>query len=259
MEVTSAVVCLLSLISLAAGFIDSIAGGGGLLTLPALLFAGVPAQYALGTNKFSGCIGTATAVVNFARKKKVWWPLAALGLGFTFAGGALGSRAILLFDESAANKIILMMLPFAALTLLWQRKSTKAATQAPELKQVAAKAILICFAVGFYDGFFGPGTGTFLALGFFSVMHLDLIRATAAAKVFNLASNTASLAVFLFHGKVIFQVAIPMAIANMVGNYIGSHFAMRNGERFIKQALAFVLALLFSSLAWKVVMGDGSA
>jgi uncharacterized membrane protein YfcA len=106
--------------------------------------------------------------------------------------------------------------------------------------------------IGFYDGFFGPGTGTFLALGFFSVLHIDLLRATALAKVFNFLSNVAALAVFLFTQKVLFGLAIPMAVANMCGNYIGSHLAIKKGESLIKMVMVSVLALLFGTLVFKL-------
>jgi uncharacterized membrane protein YfcA len=251
MEPHALTIALLSLASLVAGFIDSVAGGGGLITLPALLFAGVGPQYALGTNKMSGCLGTAVAVVNFARKNMVYWPLIGLGIGFTFLGAALGSRVILSVDESVVGKIVVLLLPFAAIGLLSKRMKGTHAKKVHTLKPVAAKAILICFSIGFYDGFFGPGTGTFLALAFCYFLHFSLMEATANAKVFNLASNLASLCVFLFNQKVLFAVAIPMALANMSGNYIGSHMAMKKGDGFIRYALLVSLVILLGSMIWK--------
>lgn len=253
MELSLTVIALLSGCSFVAGFVDSIAGGGGLITIPCLLLAGIPPQLALGTNKLSSCLGTGVAVWSFARKKLILWPVVAVGIAFTFVGGAIGSRAILAFDENAARVIILALMPFAALTLLWRRKKNNGQSEVG-IKSITWPTIAICLAVGFYDGFFGPGTGTFLALGFFSVLRVDLIRATALAKVFNFLSNAGSLAVFLFNQKVIFTLAIPMAAANMCGNYVGSHLAIKKGESLIKMVILAVLALLFTTLLIKIVM-----
>jgi len=253
MDLSLSVIAFLSGVSFVAGFVDSIAGGGGLITIPSLLLAGIPSQFALGSNKFSSCLGTAIAVWNFARKNLIIWPLVAIGIGFTFVGGVIGSRAILAFDESAAQVIILSLLPFAALTLFWRRnKSSSSESLDLSLKAVAIPTTLLCLGIGFYDGFFGPGTGTFLALGFFTFIRVDLLRSTALAKVFNFISNLGALAVFLFNQKVLFALAIPMAIANMCGNYVGSHLAIKKGENLIRVVILLVLALLLLTLIIKI-------
>lgn len=248
MDLSFEPIFLLTCVTLFAGFIDSVAGGGGLITLPSLMLAGVPGQFAFGTNKISGCMGTAVAVFNFARNKKIDWSLVALGLAFTFVGAALGAHTILGMNEKDIANMVLILLPIAALPLL-SKRSAKGEIKAPSaVPHYKLKAAGICFCVGFYDGFFGPGTGTFLALGFFYFLHQGLVEASANAKAFNLASNLASVSMFLYYQKILFAVAIPMAIASMIGNYIGSHFAIKKGGPFIRRALFVALCLLFGTL-----------
>lgn len=251
-EIAASTLLLLSCASFVAGFVDSIAGGGGLITIPSLLLAGIPPQFALGTNKLSSALGTATAVFNFARKRLVWWPFVAFGIGFALLGGLLGSRTILAVDPHIANIIIACLLPLAATTLLWNRREGPGHRAQHRLRPLALKASAICFAVGFYDGFFGPGAGTLFALGFFAFLQMDLLQASANARVFNLVSNLASLAIFLVHQKVIFEIAIPMAIANMMGNFLGSHIAIKKGNAFIRKILFGVLLLLFASVTVRI-------
>lgn len=251
MEFSDLTVAFLISISFVAGLIDSIAGGGGLLTIPALLFLGVPPQIALGTNKLCGGLGTLVAVINFARRKMIQWPLILWGAGFTIMGASLGSRAILAVDELLVGKIIVILLPLAATSLLWKRKKNNSTVSDINSKSIRSKISLICLTIGFYDGFFGPGTGTFLALAFFSILHFDLVRATAHAKVFNLISNISAIAVFAASQKILFSLAIPMALANMAGNFMGSQLVMKKGDVFVKKVLLAVLLLLFASLASK--------
>ncbi len=252
MEFSNLTVAFLICISYLAGLIDSIAGGGGLLTIPALLFAGIPPQIALGTNKLCGGLGTLVAVLNFARRKMIEWPLIIWGGGFTVLGGFLGSRVILAIDELLVGKIVVFLLPLAATSLLW--KKNKKAAPDKNCKSYSIKVSLICLTIGFYDGFFGPGTGTFLALAFFLILHFDLIRATAQAKVFNLISNISAIAVFASSQKILFSLAIPMALANMAGNFMGSQLVMKKGDVFIKKVLIAVMLLLFVSLASKFLI-----
>ncbi len=251
MEFSDLTVACLIVVSFIAGFIDSVAGGGGLLTMPALLLAGVPPQIALGTNKLCGGLGTSVAVLNFARRNLIQWPLITWGAGFTVVGGLLGSRVILSINELLVGKILVFLLPLAGLSLLWKKKKNHAFASAQFSHPMRIKTSLVCFVIGFYDGFFGPGTGTFLALAFFSLLHFDLVRATAHAKVFNLISNISAIAVFGFSQKILFSLAIPMALANMAGNWMGSQMAMKKGDIFVRQALMSVLLLLFVSLVGK--------
>jgi uncharacterized protein len=253
MEITLLALCALMIVSFAAGLIDSIAGGGGLLMLPSLLISGVPAQYALGTNKFTVNFGTGAAVINFARKKKIMLKIGVYGIVFALIGGFIGSRTILLFDQDIVGKLIIFLLPIAAIATLWPRKQAKNKGKI-EWKDVRFKVPVICLIVGFYDGFFGPGTGSFLAIAFYAIIGLGLIEATANAKIINFATNLGALISFMIAGKVMYLLGLPLAAANIAGNFIGSRLAIKKGEKIIKPFLIIVLIILLITLVWKFVI-----
>jgi uncharacterized protein len=242
---------LLSGISFLAGFVDAVAGGGGLILMPSLLVAGIPPQLALGTNKFAGMSGTMTALMNFIRSRKVIWKIALTGLGFSLVGSILGTRAILHFDQATASKIILLLLPAPAVMIFLPVKQLK--TSVAEFSSIALYLYvpLLCLVIGFYDGFFGPGTGTFLIFGFYAFLGLHLINASALSKVFNVASNVGSFVTFVLAGKVIYSIGIPIALANILGGYIGSALAIKKGQEFIRIMLLLVFAILFVTLIFK--------
>ena len=171
-------VSLLCIVTFIAGLIDSIAGGGGLLRLPALLIAGVSPQQALGTNKFTGAIGTGAAMLNFARKGLILWKLAFIGIPCALLGSAAGSKCILAFDPQTAGKILIALLPVAAMITLIPRRS-KSCKDSFTSKDVYLLTPLICFSVGFYDGFFGPGAGSFFIISFNVCLRMNLIQASA--------------------------------------------------------------------------------
>ena len=231
-------VSLLCIVTFIAGLIDSIAGGGGLLRLPALLIAGVSPQQALGTNKFTGAIGTGAAMLNFARKGLILWKLAFIGIPCALLGSAAGSKCILAFDPQTAGKILIP-------------RRSKSCKDSFTSKDVYLLTPLICFSVGFYDGFFGPGAGSFFIIAFNVCLRMNLIQASALTKVFNLSSNLGSLFVFLYHGDVLFLYAIPMTVADVLGNLAGSQLAIRTGPTIVRRFLLLSLVILFVSLIWK--------
>jgi uncharacterized protein len=250
MNLTTEIILLLSAVSFVAGFIDSIAGGGGLLTLPSLMLAGVPPQIALGTNKFTATLGTGVAVGYFVYARKVVWKVVLTGVLFTFMGSYSGSRAILAINPDVAGKLLVFLLPLAAALLFLPRNKLNLSESIGK-KQLFLYTPLVCLLIGFYDGFFGPGTGTFLTISLFFFLRLNLLAATATAKVFNLASNVSALFAFVMAAKVLYAVAIPMAAANMAGNFIGSRLAIKKGQQIIKYFLMGALVLLTISLAIK--------
>lgn len=241
---------VLSAVSALAGFIDSIAGGGGLLLIPALLFAGIPPQTVLGTNKFASTMGTSVAFLNFVRNGKVVWRIAAAGILFSLTGSLLGSKTILVFQNETVGRIIVGLLPLSVLSLFWPRKN-RPLTDHLTSRDLWIRVPPICFVIGFYDGFFGPGTGSFLIMAFYLLVGLDLIRASATAKAFNLASNIGAITIFLIEGKVIFFLGVPLAVANIAGNYLGSSLAIKRGSNTVKIFLFISLSILFASLFWK--------
>ncbi len=250
MDFTITTILLLCLAFFIAGFIDSIAGGGGLITLPSLLFAGVPPQFALGTNKLASTFGTGTAVFNFVRSKKVNWKVIAFGMAFSLIGSFIGSRTVLVLSQDIVGKIIIFMLPLGVVATLIPRKGIVSGSDLTK-KDFYFKIPVICVIIGFYDGFFGPGTGSFLTLAFFFFTRMKLIEATANAKVFNLMSNIGGLTAFLLGSKVLFLLAIPIALSNMTGNFLGSRLAIKKGEGVIRFFLILAFVMLLGSLVWK--------
>jgi hypothetical protein len=244
-------ILLLSGMSFLAGLIDAVAGGGGLILLPSLLVAGIPPQMVLGTNKFASMLGTMTALMNFVRSGKVIWKIALAGLGFSLIGSVLGTRAILHFDQATAAKIIMFLLPVPAVLTFLPKKQMKTSAAGFSTVNMYLHVPILCLVVGFYDGFFGPGTGTFLIFGFYVLLGLHLVHASAISKVFNLASNVGSFVTFVFAGKVLYSIGIPIALANILGGYIGSSLAIRKGQSFIRIILILVFILLFLTLVFK--------
>ncbi|MDD5100734.1 MAG: TSUP family transporter [Syntrophales bacterium] len=245
-------ILLLSLLSFLAGFIDSVAGGGGLILIPSLLLAGIPPQVALGTNKFAAIFGTSTALVNFMKNGKVIWEIAGFGLAFSVMGSVIGTKAILYFDQNTTAKIIVMMLPITVIVTFLPKRRLKESISDFSKKDRYLYTPLLCSIVGFYDGFFGPGTGTFLIFGFYIFLGLHLINASAISKVFNLASNAGSFVTFALADKVLYGIGIPIAIANLAGGYLGSILAIKKGQRFIKASLLIVFGILFITLIHRI-------
>lgn len=248
-----AIILILSAVSFLAGFVDSIAGGGGLILLPAVLLAGIPPQNALGTNKFGSTFGTGVALINFVRNNKVIWRIATVGVLFTLTGSFLGTKTILLFSNQVVGKIILILMPLAVFGALLPRKE-RVLSETFSKWDLYLKVPLICFSIGFYDGFFGPGTGSFLIIAFYVMVGLNLVQASATAKVFNFISNIGALSLFLIKGKVLFWLGVPLAIANVIGNYLGSMLAIKKGAQLVKVFLMISLTVLFISLVWKYLI-----
>ncbi len=233
-----------------AGFVDSIAGGGGLIALPATLLVGIPPHACLGTNKFMSSFGTTAACINYARSGAVVWRVVLIGIGFSLLGASLGAKAVLFIDNSILGKVMLVLLPIAAASTFMPIRKELAGREIPPLLLYICTP-LVCLAIGFYDGFFGPGTGSFLLLGLHFALGMNLVAASATAKPFNLASNVASMVVFIVNGQVLYLVAIPMAVANIAGNILGSRMALKKGSGVVRKMLIVSLALLFATLVWR--------
>ena len=229
-----------------AGAVDALAGGGGLITLPAYLAAGLNPALVLGTNKLTSCLGTLVATARYHRalrfSLKAFLPvLAAAALG-----SWLGARAALLVDPKWLRPLILAALPLVS-WLIWSRKEfgDEDSSHRHSRAEQRRLGMLVAGPVGAYDGFFGPGAGTFYALGFVRVCGYDLLGATGRAKALNLLSNAAALAAFVAAGRVAWGVGLPMAALSIAGNAVGSHFGVRRGGAAIRPAVLLVCAGLF--------------
>lgn len=237
------------LATLVAGFIDAIAGGGGLITLPALLLAGAPPHVALSCNKFAATLGTTVALGNFARSGLVNWRLVAVGVGFSLAGSVAGAELALHLDPAILGKILVVLLPFAMAVSMLPKKD-QGLPMVSGGPRFFVMAPLCCFLVGAYDGFFGPGTGTFLILALHMLVREPLLQASATSKALNLASNAGALGAFLFGGHMVWEMAIPLAAACIAGNWLGSRLAIRVGAAAVRKFLVVSLAILMISLIW---------
>ncbi|MEG1631352.1 MAG: TSUP family transporter, partial [Hydrogenoanaerobacterium sp.] len=241
--VTLLIVCPLVFL---AGFIDSIAGGGGIISLPAYIYAGIPIHLVYGTNKFGSTFGTLIAAGKYAQSGYVEYRSAASSVVGAIIGAWGGAKLVVFLDEEVLKYCMLIILPLVAIFLLFNRGFGR---ERPEKKKTGAQLYVMAFGIGFaigvYDGFFGPGTGTFLTLAFTGLLGFSLINASGNAKVVNLASNAAALAVYIKSGNVIYAVGIPAAICGICGNYLGARLAIKKGERFIRPIIILSVALLF--------------
>jgi uncharacterized membrane protein YfcA len=243
------VLVLLALAALFAGTVDAIAGGGGLITLPALLAAGLPPHVALGTNKGQSVWGSSAALATFWRGGRVDRKQAGYAFPLGFLGSLAGATLVSGISKDALRPIVIAMLVGASV-LLVVRKPTRA-SDAPRSR--AWIAALLALAIGAYDGFFGPGTGTFLIVGFVTLCGRSLVHASADAKVVNCASNLAAVLVFAHAGRVLWQVALPMAIAQLCGGLLGARLAMRGGSRVVRIVVLVVSGALIAKLAYDLV------
>ena len=228
-----------------AGLVDAIGGGGGLISLPAYLLAGVPIHNAIATNKLSSTCGTTLATVRFIRQGLVNWKLALPTIVCAILGSSIGANASMATGESTMEKILFVILPVVAFLVL-NPKLFHDNEDTPLVinKKVWITAMLSSFAVGIYDGFYGPGTGTFLIVAFTVFARLNIRTANAQAKVINLTTNVTSLAIFLINGQVLIPLGIAAAACNMLGGYIGAGLALRNGAKLARYCILFVLFLL---------------
>ena len=239
---------LLFLAGFGAGFVDSIAGGGGIITLPALLASGVPPHFALGTNKLQSSFGSFTATVNYA-KRGLYEPKKVLeGVFFTFVGAALGAYIVKFFSAGfLTNFIITMLIVLFVFTLLNKNLGLK--TKAKRMKPFLFYTIF-GLAIGFYDGFFGPGTGSFWTIALVLFLGLDLKAATAQTKIFNFTSNIVSLAVFAMSGVVLLKVGIIMGVGQTIGAYSGSTMVAKKEVIFVRYIFLAVVAATIVKLAY---------
>lgn len=241
---------ILTLVAFVAGFIDAIAGGGGLLTVPAMLSAGIPPIATLATNKLQSSFSSGTATWSFSARGMIdwrsYWPQVVVILILS----GIGAHVVQSIKTDVLNLIVPgLLIAVAAYVLLSPRMSDEDAHH-----RLSRNAYLpVGGAIGFYDGFFGPGTGSFFATSLVSLRGLGLIRATAHTKAFNFASNVGSLIVFLVGGHALILLGLCMAIGSASGAYTGSHTAMRFGAKVIRPVLVTISLALTAKLLWQAL------
>lgn len=242
-----------------AGLVDAIGGGGGLISLPAYLIAGVPVHKAIATNKLSSTCGTTLATARFIKNKMVNFRLAIPSIASAIIGSSIGAKLSLVMNERILEYVLFAVLPVAAFVVLNKRLFSDRVDGNDGVinygsrialdKKTYITAIVAAFIIGMYDGFYGPGTGTFLIIAFTVFAGMSVVAANAQAKVINLTTNITSLVIFIANGQVLFSLGIAAAISNMIGGYIGSGLVMKKGSKIVKPTIIFVLVLLALKVA----------
>ena len=233
---------ILFLAAFVAGFVDSIAGGGGLITVPVLLSAGLSPQAALGTNKLQAPFGSGSATWHFARAGLINWRELRLGLCITFMASMLGAFTVQQISPDFLRRLIPALLIGIALYTLFQ-PDFGLRDRKPRLS-AHWFAVLFGALIGFYDGFFGPGTGTFWAMAWVALMGFNLTKATAYTKAMNFASNVGSLLIFLLGGQIHFGAGLLMGVGQWTGARLGSRLVIRNGARFIRPVFVTMVLVI---------------
>jgi uncharacterized protein len=242
MEIELSLLAILALVGLVAGFIDSIAGGGGLLALPALLLAGLDPVSALATNKLQGTFGTASATHTFWKKGLLKPQAHKAEIALVFAGAALGVVCVSYVPTRFLQNLMPFLLVTVAIYFALSPNLTNIAS-APKIP-AALFGFFIAPLIGFYDGIFGPGTGSFFMLALVALMGLGIVEATGRTKLLNFTSNIASLLMFILGGKIIWTIGLTMGAAQLIGAQLGARVAIKNGANIIRPLIVVMCCAL---------------
>ena len=230
-----------------AGYIDSIAGGGGLISLPAYLLSGLPVHAGIATNKLSSSMGTAISTIRYARAGYIDWKLSIFCVAAALVGASAGANLALLISDSIFRVLMLLILPLIALYVMRKKDLFDPMDQRQlSFPRLAAFASLIALVIGMYDGFYGPGTGTFLILLLTRFAHMDVRHANGITKVINLTSNLTSLTVYLLNGQVLLPLGLAAGVFSILGNHLGSKSFARKGAAIARPVILLVLILFFA-------------
>lgn len=236
-----------------ASLVDSIAGGGGIISLPAFLVAGVPPYFALGTNKFASTAASFTSSLKYAQSQKVNFRLLIYLIPFTLIGAIWGAKTVLKIDQRFLSIMVLVLVLVIGIYSLFSKKIGQDGEFLEINRQNICLGILFALALGFYDGFFGPGTGSFLMFGLMALYHFDFLQATGNARVLNFVSNISALITFAIHRQVNYIIGLPVLIAMIFGARLGTKMALNSGVKLVKpifviMSLALAIKMLFNLL-----------
>ena len=237
-----------------AGFVDAIAGGGGLISLPAYLLSGVPTHVAIATNKLSSAMGTAVSTGRFLKNGYVPVKLSLCAAVMALAGSALGANISMLLPETVLRGMLLAVLPVVAFYVLRNKNmgdNRQTGTRSPG--QLLAIAMGAALMIGIYDGIYGPGTGTFLLLILTGLGRMELKSAAGTTKVINLSSNVAALVTFIVHGQVYWTLGLAASVFSIAGHYTGAGLVTRDGKRVVRPVVLTVLVILFGKVIWEML------
>ena len=243
MELTVRMVVIVAIGVFFASFVDAIAGGGGIISVPTYLLAGLPAHMALGTNKVSAALGTVASTARYVKNGYADWQLAVPSVILALLGSHFGTRLQLAVDEKYLQYLLLLVLPVVAFVVLRQRQLPEVRGEIDRRRQLAI-VLSASLIIGAYDGFYGPGTGTFLLLIYCNLAKMDVRTAGGNVKLVNLASNVGALFTSLQSGQVFLTLGLIGAVTSFAGHLVGSGLAIRNGSKIVKPTVIVVLALL---------------
>lgn len=252
---TLEIIAILCLIAFVAGFVDSIVGGGGLIQTPLSLslLPQIPVATMIGTLKIPAFTGTGIAVIQYINKIKVHWKLFLLMATLSFISAYIGSYFLTIVSNNFIKPLLLVVLILMGIFTFLKKDFGFAIASEINSKKLYFFGILISCIVGFYDGFIGPGTGTFFLVAFVALLKMDFLTANTHAKLVNLATNFGSICLFVFKGSVIWKIAIPMAVFNGLGGYVGSKFAIKKGNAIIRRFLMFIILLSIIRFGWEII------
>ena len=246
-------IVLLCMAGFIASFVDSIAGGGGLISVPAFMLAGLPPHMVLGTNKFSATAGSFTSSLGFIKSGNANFKLLKYLIPFTFIGAVLGVKAVLNIDQKFLTTLVLILILFIGIYTLFSKSLGLQDKFQGLTKSNVACGILLALSLGFYDGFFGPGAGSFLVFGFINIFGFNFVSSSANARTLNFVSNITALILFAISGKVNYMYGIPVAIFMILGAKMGTSMALNKGSKLIKpifvtMSLAVAVKMLLNML-----------
>lgn len=255
MTVTLAMILTVCPLVFLGSLVDSIGGGGGLITLPAYYLAGLPPVVAAGTNKMSASIGTLTASFVYAKNRRINWSVALICAAAALVGAYFGVMLLNSLPENTVRLCIIIGVPLMAAVMFLKRNSI---TDGLEEMTDGTKRRLLCvgigLALGFYDGFFGPGTGTLLVMLFSGLMKMNAVRASGTAKIVNLASNVSAFVSLLSSGNVLVMLALPAMACSVLGGFCGSKLALKKGAGIIRAVTLLVIALLIAKVVYDYIL-----
>ena len=240
-------IILLCIVAFMAGFVDAIAGGGGLLQIPAglILLPQYPVTTVIGTLKIPAFSGTSFAAIQYAKKVSINYKLVAVMAAFAFCAAFAGSSLLNAVSNQFMKPFLLIVLILVAIYTYSNKNFGTNTEKNHASKQQWQYSIVISLVIGFYDGFIGPGAGSFLVLAFIGMMGFDFLKASANAKFVNMATNLGSIIFFMIKGKIIYTIALPMAICNALGGIVGARLAILRGNTFIR---VFFLAIICATI-----------
>lgn len=234
------------------GFVDAVAGGGGLISLPAYMIAGLPVINAIGTNKLSSAMGTTLTTYKYAKDGYIPWKQAIFCVLCAFIGSSCGANLALLINDGIFKIIMLIILPLTAV-YVYKSKALVVEKEPYSFLKTTLLSGGIALFIGAYDGFYGPGTGTFLILLLTVLAHMSVFSANGTAKAINLSTNLSALVVYIINGKVIFVLGLVAGLFGIAGNYLGARYFEKGGSKSVKPLMIAVLAIFFIKVLYEVI------